>query len=219
MSSGDIADRRAVPALVFQQIIVQHQQNFIGMQELSCIVNDAQPVSVSVRRHAHIKMFGCHIILKRPKSFLIRSRQMPSEKCIMIFMHGIYFTARGQQDGPQGGSADAVKRIQGNSHPFAADHFHINRINNIIQILIQRIYLLDEALFHGTVIIHDFYFTGIYVFTIFFNLTGLFFFCVPSAFRKNLDTVIESRVMAGSDHHAIFHAVPHHVEHYHRGRD
>jgi len=63
MSGGKTPDYRPPPALVFQKRIIQHHQNVVGMEKTALIVNDPQPIRISIRGNPNIAIPVQHIIL------------------------------------------------------------------------------------------------------------------------------------------------------------
>ena len=79
MGGTDIPHDGSFPSLILQQVIIQQNQNIVGMQESSCIVNHANPVRISVSRKAYVAVIVDYICLQRTQSCICRRRELTSE--------------------------------------------------------------------------------------------------------------------------------------------
>ena len=93
MGGSNISHHRSAPAFEFYQIVIQQHQDIVGMEEIALIVNDSDPVCVSVGGNSDIKFLLHHIILQRMQRSRRRSRQFPSKQRIVPVMNGSHFAS------------------------------------------------------------------------------------------------------------------------------
>ena len=154
MRGADIADNRAVPAFIFHKVIVQQDHDIVGMKEFALIIDDSQPVRVPVRSDSDVAFAVQNEILQRTQGCRRRRRKLPAEQGIVALMDGVHLTSGGEKDGLDRGFTHAVHGIQGDLQPAAADSLHIDIVDDIVQVFIQRIDFLNQSGFQRPVVFH-----------------------------------------------------------------
>ena len=213
MGGADIADNGAMPAFIFHEIVIQQYHDIVGMEEFPLVVDDSQPVRVSVCGDPDITFPVQDEILQGAQGGCGRGRQLSAEQGVVAFMDGIHLAPGGEKDGLNRGFTHAVHGIQGYFESAFTDRLHVDVVNNIIQIFIEGIDFPDQPGFQGFVVFHCFHRFRLDPADIFFYLIGLCGACIPSARGKHLDSVIYGGVMACGDHHAVRHFMLHDIKH------
>ena len=75
-----VADYRALPAFVLNQIVIKHDQNIVGMEEFARIVDNAHAVGISVGGDTDVALSVYHVILQASQRKCGRRRQFSSEQ-------------------------------------------------------------------------------------------------------------------------------------------
>jgi len=213
MRGADIADNRAVPAFIFHKVIVQQDHDIVGMKEFALIIDDSQPVRVPVRSDSDVAFAVQDEILQRTQGCRRRRGKFPAEQGVVALMDGVHLTSGCEKDSLDRGFAHAVHGIQGDLQPAAADSLHIDIVDDIVQVFIQRIDFLNQSGFQSPVVFHRLHFFIFNAADIFFDFIGLLRAGIPASCGEHLDTVINGRVMAGGNHHTIGHFMLHHIKH------
>ena len=115
MGGRHVADYRSLPAFVLNQIVIKHDQNVIGMEEFTRIVDNAYAVGISVGGDTDVALSVYHVILQASQRKCGRRRQFSSEQRVVLFVNHLYVTACRRQNGPQRRVADTVHGVDGNS--------------------------------------------------------------------------------------------------------
>ena len=197
MRRGDIAHGSAFPALVFEQIIIQQHEHVVGGNIPPLLVNDAEPVRVSVRRNAQVGMMIRHRTLKIPQRIGIGRGQMTAEECIVAVVDHVNVAARSEQNGHQARQAHAVHGIKHHARPACADGVHVDLLHDRIQIRIARINEAHPAGFQCLLKGDDLNLAIRKCIGLLTERTGYLLRGVPSTAGKELDAVVDRRIMAG----------------------
>ena len=81
------------------------------MKESSCVINDADPVCISVCGNSDIAVAVQHIILQRTKGGGIGCRKLSAKQGVIAFVDGLHLASCNGQNGLQRSLTDAVKGI------------------------------------------------------------------------------------------------------------
>ena len=79
----------------------------------------------------------------------------------MLLMDHIHITAAGQQDRAQAALADAVHGIDGDAQPGTLDLLHVHHLQDAVDVLVERIALLNDAPGQGVFIVDAFHILGL----------------------------------------------------------
>ena len=227
MGSRQVAHRRAAPAAVFQQIIIQHDQNGICVKVMSLIINHTQTVRITIGGNTDVTVSVQHIILKAAQRAFCRSRHLAAKQRIMLGIDSLNSAAGNGKDRTERRQAHTVHRINGNTQVALPDGIQIDKGNDVVQILIHRVHLHHPAALHQllvcmrrhlSVLLRIRHVEFLCLLQIFLNICCLMFVCVAAASCEYLDTVVDSRIVTGCYHHAIAEIMLHHIEHDERGR-
>ena len=225
MGGCQVAHSRSPPPLVFQQIVIEHDQYVVCVEIMSLVINDSQSVRISVRGNADIAIPVQHIILEIPQSPLCGRRHLSAEQGVVPGINGFYGTPCNGKNGAQSRQAHTVHGINGNAQISLFDGVHVDHGYDVIQILIHGIDFPDHALPYKLQVgwrrhLSVFLLIGkikfLCLFQVILNLCCLLLIRVPAPVCKHLDTVIDGRIMAGCHHHAVAQLMLHHIEHYQR---
>ena len=203
MGCGNITDTGSRPAPVLQQIVIENHQQHIGMEVISLIVHHTQPVCVTVGGNAQMTAVFRHINRQQPLGFRTGGRHSAAEKGIVLFPDHIHITPASQKNGPQTVVADTVHGINGNPQTAFLDFFHIHQGQNAVDILVKGIAFPDDARLQGFPVGNAFHICSSQFLNFRFNFLSHHLVCIPATSGKHLDTVVNGRIMAGGDGHAV----------------
>ena len=187
------------------------------MQKSSGIIDDTNPVGITICCNSNIKMSIRYNVLKGMQRCCRRSRQFSAKKRIMPVMNRCNFTPGCLQNHAKRCFAHSVHGIQHDTKITFFNRFHIDFGNDTVNIFIQRTNFSDQPFCKRLFIIHPLR-CFLFCTDIFFNFSGLQFICIPSSLRKNFDPIIDRRIMTCRDHHAIRKFMFHYIKHYKRCR-
>ncbi len=186
------------------------------MQEIPLVVNNADPVCVSICGNADVEFLFHHIVLQRMEGGCRRSRELSAKESVVPVVDGCHLTAGSHENHLQGRLADTVHGIQRNLQPRIPNRLHIHRINNIVQIFIQRIDFPDITFLFARFVFCFLYIFRLQISDIIFDILRLYLVRIPASGSKHFNPVINSRIVAGSNHHSIGKLMLHHMEHHQR---
>ena len=131
----------------------------------------------------------------------------------MSLMNGGYLASCGQKNRLDGSLTDTIHRINRNFESCITDCLHINRCDNVVQILIQRINLFNISGCFAFIISYFLNFFRFNVRNIIFNVLRLNLVRITSACSKYFNTIVDSRIVACGNHHSIWKFMLHNIEH------
>ena len=215
---GDVAHRRALPALVLEQIVVQQHEHVVGRDIPALFVDDAQAVRVAVGGDAQVRVMIRHGALQVAQRVRIGRGQMAAEERVVAVVDHVHVTARGEEDRHQAREADAVHRVEHHARPARADGVHVDLLHDGIQVRVARVDELHAACIKRLLERHR----GNVLLSQRVRLPGNrrrhILGRVAAAAGEELDAVVDGRVMAGRHGRAVGQAHVLDGEHDLRGR-
>ena len=144
-----------------------------------------------------------HVHRQQSLGFFTGSRHSAAEQGIVLFPNHIHITPAGQQNGTKGVVADTVHGVNGNPQTAFLDFFHINGIEDAVDVFIKGICFPDDSGFQPLRIGDAFHIRRSQLFNFCFNVLCHILICIPAAGSENLNAVINGGIVAGSHRHAI----------------
>ena len=229
MSSTDVPYRRPSLPLIFLEIIIENDKNIIRRKITTVIVDDTDSVRVSVGCNPYVKTAVNHNLTERRHGFLIGSGKLTAEKRVMISVNRIDITSGCDENCLDGCLRHAIHGVQCDSQSRIPDCLHVDVRKNTVEILVDRINLPDQPCFFSILIRHSWYrkrfsrllrfqFPAFDLCRIALDILRHLDISIPSALRKNLDTIIDGGVVTCRYHHSIGQPMFHRIKHGQRCR-
>ena len=135
----------------------------------------------------------------------VRGRQLSAEQRIMPVMYDLQIAAAGHQDRPQTGLAYAVHGVKCDPETGTPDRLRIHQGKDAVDIVVGGILLPHQSLPHRFLIIEAPDAASVRPGDRLFDPVGYGPVRIPAAGGKDLDTVIDGRVVACRDHESVRH--------------
>ena len=216
MSGGVVAHTGTLPAPVLHQIVIEQYQQCIRMDKAPRLVDDTQPVRVTVRGDAQVAAAVNNIVAERRKRPRVRCGEFPAEQGVMPVMNDLQITAAGHQDGPQAGLAHTVHRVKRHFESCSLDGVGVDQGEDAVNIVIGGVVLPDESLPQGLVIVHASDLCLVDLRDLCLDPVRHAAVRIPASCREDLYPVVDCGIMAGRHHHAVGH--PLRLDHIHDQR-
>ena len=203
VGGGHIAHRRAPPALVFQQIVVQQHQYLVGADVAAPLVDHAQPVRVAVGGDADVGVVLQHRLLEVGQGLRVRRGQVASEEGVVPVVDDVHVAAAGIEDGQKPRQAHAVHRVQHDARAASADGLGVDLLHDGVQVGVAGVDIDDAALGQALpegngpdLLLRQCVGLGL-------DFVGDCLRRVSAAAGEQLDAVVHGGVVAGGDGRAI----------------
>ena len=188
------------------------------MEETAGVVDDSDAVGVPVGGDSDVIAVVCDVILQRFQGVSVGGRELSRKQGVVAAVNGLHIAAGGGEDGLQGSLAHAVEGIQHHPQAGVPDGLHVQAADDAVQVLVQRVELLDQAGFDPVLVAQGGNFIALakirlHLVDVALQVGGLCLVRVPPAPGEHLEPVVEGGVVAGGDHHAVVQVVGHDVEH------
>ena len=208
-----------LPAAVFDEVIIEQDEQLVRVDELPLIVDHAEAVRVAVGCNAEIAAPAVHDDRRqRAERVLVRRGKLAAEERVVAVVDDLQIAAAGHEDHAQARLADAIHGIERNAQLRVLDGLHVNGGQNAVDILVCRVVLGDHACRDGGVVVHGFDRIRIYLGDLGLDLIRDGAVRVAATGGEDLDAVVDGRVMAGHDGDAVGHGAGLDHEHHERGR-
>ena len=218
VSRRHVPDHGSLLAPVAEHVIIQKDEDVVRVQIASGIIDHAEPVGVSVRGHADVEAVIHDLRAQLPHRHSRRRRHPSAEQRIVRIVHHFDIAPGRKQKDLQRDLRNSEHRVKGDAQIRFPDRFHIDLIQDVIQILVDRINLPDQPLPQRLFILHLGDRVRIQPFRYSLDLIRNSLVRVPAALGKYLDSVIDGRIVAGCHHHAVGQLMAHHIKHNERRR-
>ena len=215
---GVIAHARPLPAAVAHEIIVQQDEQLVGMDKVPLFIDDAETVGVAVGRNAEAAVPVDDHLRQRAERIDVRRGQLAAEKRVVAVMDDLQLAPAGHEEHLQPRLADAVHGVERNAKPRALDGVHVDGGKDAVQIFIHGVALGDLPGGKRFVIVDALDVRRCQEADLPLDIARHLCVRVAAAGGEDLDAVIDRRVVAGRDGDAVRHMVRLDREHDERRR-
>ena len=198
-----VAHAGAGPAAVFQQVVVEQNQQGVGMEERALLVDDAQTVGVAVGGNAQIAAVVHHVVAQQLQGVSAGGGHFAAKEGVVLLMNDIHVTPAGQQNGAQAALADAIHGVDGDAQVGTLDLLGVNDLQNAVDVLVEGIAFPDQTHFHGLIVVDGLHVLRLEKGNLLLDLSGDDLIGVPAAGGEDLDAVVDRGVVAGGDGQTI----------------
>ena len=198
-----VANHRSMHPAVPDHVVIQQDQDIVGMQIPPGIIYDSQPVRVSVRGDPDVSRIIHDAGDQRPESTGAGGRHLPAEQRVMAVVDRLDITACGVKQGLERNAGHSVHGIQRHFHLLSLDRFAVDLLKDAVNIFIERIDFLDQSFLDRLLILHAMNLLRINTGKDLLEFIRHFPARISAARREDLDSVVQGWVMAGCDHHPI----------------
>ena len=214
----EVAHAPALPALVLQQVRVQQDQDLVGVEEMSLIIDDTESVSVTIGGDADVGSPLDDLLGQRLQGLGVRGRETPAKEGVAALVNGIDVATSRHEDGLEAGARDSEHRVEDNLEVGVSNRFEVDMVEDRVDVPVHRGLHLDQPVTKGVSAVYALdvgWADGIGTTLDGFSNLHL---GVTTALREHLESVVRRGVVGGRDRHAIGTVQVADSPHDHRGR-
>ena len=134
VGGGHVAHHRAVPAPVLQEVVVEQDEDLVGVEEGAGVVNDPQAVGVAVGGDTQGRAALQDLLGQGEGGGARRAGQASAEEGVAALVDGVHVAARRHEDRLEAGARDPEHGVQDDLEVRVADRLQVHRVQDGVDV-------------------------------------------------------------------------------------